>query len=121
MQFISNDSSFKGRRRQLRRNQTQAERLLWSKLRNKQFFGYKFYRQYSLGPYILDFYSHSLRLNIELYGGQHNEPAHRQTDASRTNFLKSQGITVLRYWNNHVLTNLQNVLENIELNINNSS
>ena len=64
--------SAKTRRRSLRKSSTDAERKLWSKLRNKQLAGLKFFRQYSVGPYILDFYCPTLRLDIEADGGQHD-------------------------------------------------
>ena len=56
MRFLRNDPTLKQRRRELRRNQSDAERAFWAKVRDKQFFGMKFFRQYSVGPYILDFY-----------------------------------------------------------------
>ena len=61
--------------RQLRREQTDAEKLLWYCLRNRQLFGLKFRRQYPVGPYILDFYCHEYKLCVELDGGQHYESA----------------------------------------------
>ena len=69
MKFMYNDPSLKSTRRKLRNNQTNVERLLWNHLKNKQFYGLKFYRQYSIGKYILDFYSPELELAIELDGG----------------------------------------------------
>jgi len=67
--FIRNNPKLKTRRKKLRQNQTEAEKLLWSQLRNKRFYGVKFFRQYSIGHYILDFYSPAFRLAIELDGG----------------------------------------------------
>ena len=71
--YSYNDQALKGVRRRLRRETTEAERVLWSKLRNRQFHGLKFYRQYGVEKYILDFYCPEKRLGIELDGGQHNE------------------------------------------------
>jgi very-short-patch-repair endonuclease len=99
--------------RRLRAKQTDAERLLWSLLRNRRFMGYKFRRQHPMEPYVLDFYCHECHLAIELDGGQHNEPATRARDEKRTAFLQAQGIRVLRFWNNEVLTNLEGVLQAI--------
>ena len=113
MQFIRNDPELKKRRRELRRNHTDAEKLLWSRLRNKQFFGVKFFRQYSVGPYILDFYCPKTGLAIELDGGQHAEKENQDFDLVRTEYLKGQGIAVLRFWNNDVMQNREGVLGRI--------
>ena len=110
---IYNHSALKSRRRQLRSEQTNAERLLWSKLRNRQLLEIKFFRQYSVGPFILDFYAPTLRLGIELDGGQHAQPVHNEYDRRRTAYLDQQHITVIRFWNNDVLTNLTGVLETV--------
>lgn len=108
-----NDLALKGRRRELRCNQTDAERLLWSRLRNKQLYGLKFFRQYSIGSYIIDFYCSKLSLAIELDGGQHNEEQNREYDAARTEYLMAQGINVMRFWNSEVIQNIDGVLEKI--------
>ena len=100
--------------RELRRNQTKAERLLWSKLRNKQLTALKFRRQQPIGPYIVDFVSFERRLIIELDGGQHNEPEIGERDIVRTDYLTKQGYRVLRFWNNDVLSNIAGVAERIE-------
>lgn len=73
----------------------------------------KFRRQHPIGNYILDFYCHDKKLAIELDGGQHNAEKTRQQDQARTSWLESQGITVLRFWNNDVLVNTESVLEAI--------
>jgi very-short-patch-repair endonuclease/type II restriction/modification system DNA methylase subunit YeeA len=99
--------------RELRKNATDAEQLLWSCLRNRALGGYKFRRQHPVGDYILDFYCHEARLCIELDGGGHGETEQAQKDAERTAFLETQGIRVVRYWNHEVLTDLEVVLEDI--------
>jgi len=99
--------------RQMRREQTDAERLLWSLLRDRRFMGYKFRRQQPIEPYVLDFYCHEAQLAIELDGGQHNEPAARVRDEERTRSLEARGIRVLRFWNNEVFNNLEGVLQTI--------
>ena len=71
MKFLYNNQILKDRRKNLRNNQTPAELLLWSKLKRSQLNGSKFIRQYSVGPYILDFYCPKFRLGIELDGNQH--------------------------------------------------
>ena len=111
--MIRNNPKLKERRRELRKNHTEAEKLMWLRLRNRRFFGVKFFRQYSIGPYILDFCSPTSGIAIELDGGQHTEEAHRAYDKERSAYLKSKGIVVLRFWNNEVMQNIEGVLERI--------
>jgi adenine-specific DNA-methyltransferase len=99
--------------RQLRKQQTDAEQLLWSLLRDRRLSGFKFRRQHPVEPYVVDFYCHEARLAVELDGGQHNEPDERARDAKRTAFLEKQGIRILRFWNNDVLQNTEGVLQAI--------
>ncbi len=107
------DQEFKQRCRELRKNATDAEQLLWSCLRNRMLGGYKFRRQHPIGSYILDFYCHETKLCVELDGGGHTELKQRRYDADRTAILESQGIEVLRYWNHEVMKNLELVLDTI--------
>ena len=97
--------------RQLRRNSTAVERLLWRRLRFWQVDGYKFRRQQPLGVYIVDFACLQRRLIIELDGGQHAQEANY--DAARDAWLREQGFTILRFWNNDVLKNIDGVMEMI--------
>jgi len=99
--------------RDLRKNATDAEQLLWACLRDRNLAGYKFRRQHPVDNYILDFYCHEARLCVELDGGGHTEPDQQDYDAERTAFLESQGIEVLRYWNHEVMEDLELVLETI--------
>ena len=99
--------------RQLRRDQTDAERLLWRLLRNQRFCGLKFRRQHPIEPYVLDFYCHEERLGIELDGGQHAAPDTQRSDTARTAFLESKGITIVRFWNHEVLQDPETVLERL--------
>jgi very-short-patch-repair endonuclease len=108
-----NDLALKGRRREFRRNQTDAEKLLWNRLRKKQFYGLKFFRQYSIGSYVIDFYCSKLALAIELDGGHHNEEQRREYDEARSEYLMAHGINVMRFWNNEVIKNIDGVLERI--------
>ena len=101
------------RARGLRRASTEAEKLLWQKLRARQLSGVKFRRQAPIGSYIVDFASFEHRLVVEIDGGQHNTPQGRQHDLERTAWLEAQGFRVLRFWNNQVLTNIEGVLERI--------
>lgn len=79
-----NDPHFKDRRRLLRKEQTEVEKKLWLHIRNRQIHGCKFFRQYGVGSYILDFYCPEVRLAIELDGGQHNEESNKEYDKLRT-------------------------------------
>ena len=97
--------------RRLRRNQTDAERLLWFRLRDRRLRGLKFRRQMPLDRYVVDFCCESARLIVELDGGQHAQQVCQ--DAERTQVLESMGYLVLRFWNNDVLGNLEGVLERL--------
>lgn len=97
------------RARELRRNMTDAERLLWSRLRRRQIHGRLFRRQHPIGPFIADFACAQAKLVIELDGGQHVE--RKEKDAARTRWLADQGYRVLRFWNHHVLTEIDAVVQ----------
>ncbi len=111
--FLCNAPALKERRTELRKNQTEVEKALWDRLRNRQLSGIKFFRQYSVGSYILDFYSPKRKLAIELDGGQHAEHDNREYDEVRSEYLRSQGVEVLRFWNNEVIENMEGVLQKI--------
>jgi very-short-patch-repair endonuclease len=98
------------RRRELRRDQTDAESSLWRHLRGRRLAGFKFRRQHPCGPYILDFYCSARRLAIELDGGQHFEDRQRAYDSRRTRFLETRGITVLRFPCDQVFRETEGVL-----------
>ena len=117
MKFLKNDPQLKQRRRELRRNQTDAEKVFWSQVRNRQFNGMRFFRQYSLGPYILDFYCPTVKLAVELDGGQHNQSKNREYDTFRSEYLKAHGIEVIRFWDNEVLLDIQGVLNKLFLKV----
>jgi very-short-patch-repair endonuclease len=117
MKFLRNDPTLKDRRRSLRRKQTDAERAFWARVRNEQFFGMKFFRQYSFGPYILDFYCPAFKVAIELDGGQHNQTEGREYDAVRSEYLNAHGIEVIRFWNNEALNEIDGVLAQLEIQI----
>jgi very-short-patch-repair endonuclease len=99
--------------RELRRKATDAEKYLWSLLRNRQLAGYKFRRQHPLGRFVLDFYCHEAKLCVELDGGQHAEPAQADYDRERTVWLNREGIRVIRFWNTDVFNNIEGVLQSI--------
>ncbi len=89
------------RARGLRKNPTEAERLIWQHLWRRQLGGFRFRRQHAIGPYIVDFYCFEERVAIEVDGGQHSRQA--AYDAGRASFLESEGVRVVRFWNNQVL------------------
>jgi very-short-patch-repair endonuclease len=97
--------------KRLRRDQTDAERVLWFHLRGHRLRGLKFKRQVPLDRYVVDFFCADARLIIELDGGQH--AIRTEQDASRTKILEAMGYLVLRFWNNDVLQNTEGVLEEI--------
>jgi very-short-patch-repair endonuclease len=97
----------------LRRNGTPAERVLWSKLRNRQIGGIKFRRQQPIEHYIVDFVNFEIKLVIEIDGGQHNEDITIIRDEERTAYLNCRGYRVIRFWNNEVMDNLDGVLTKI--------
>jgi len=95
--------------RSLRRNMTDAERVLWRELRRNGL-GWRFRRQFPIPPYIVDFACLEARLVIEADGGQHNRPGdHDHRDAD----LRAHGWRVLRFWNIEILENRGGVLERI--------
>ena len=95
----------------LRETRTDAEGLLWHYLRDKQLDGYKFRRQQPIGPYIVDFACMPHKLLIELDGSQHADQ--HTYDQKRDAFLREQGYTILRFWNNEVFDHCVEVLESI--------
>jgi very-short-patch-repair endonuclease len=99
--------------RTLRKNMTDAERFIWSRLRRKQIKGRQAYRQQIIGDYIVDFYCPAARLVIEIDGGQHCLPEGIQKDRVRDGYLDSLGLTVLRFSDTDVLTNIDGVMERI--------
>jgi very-short-patch-repair endonuclease len=101
-------------RKKLRNQFSLAEILLWVELKGKQLKGYKFRRQHGIGPYIVDFYCPALRLVIEVDGDSHFESDQAiSRDRVRQKYLESLGITVMRFQNYDVYTNLDGVVDHI--------
>ena len=109
----SNHPVTKEFRQLLRRTETPTERILWKHLRGKQLDGYRFRQQHVFGPYILDFYCPSIRLYIELDGTVHDTEEAKQKDADRTAFLNQNRISVIRFRNEEVEANVENVISKI--------
>jgi len=99
--------------RRLRKNATDAERILWGKLRNKQLTGVKFRRQQPIGGYIVDFVTFERKVVVELDGGHHKAQGQKEKDEARNLWLRRQGYEVIRFWDNEVFENLEGVLETI--------
>ncbi len=99
--------------RELRKNMTDAERFLWSKVRLKQVAGHQFYRQRIIGDYIVDFLCPKVRLVVEVDGGQHYADENMAAERERDGYLKDLGLTVLRFNNGEVLGNIEGVVETI--------
>ncbi|ODN72037.1 hypothetical protein A6302_00662 [Methylobrevis pamukkalensis] len=98
------------RARDLRRKQTEPERILWNHLRDRRLEGFKFARQVPIGPYVADFACRDRRLIVELDGSGHADSAH---DAIRTARLNAHGYSVLRFWNQELLDSPLAVLDMI--------
>ena len=97
----------------LRENMTEPEKKLWERLSKNQIEGLKFRRQHPILFYIADFYCHALHLIIEIDGGYHDTIEQKVKDDERTEHLKSNGITLIRFSNKEVLNNMDGVIEEI--------
>ncbi len=101
------------RARALRQSGTDAEALIWSRLRNRQLLGLKFRRQHPIAGFIADFACLEIGLVIELDGGQHNEPSALASDTRRAAAMAAAGFKTIRFWNNDVLARTDAVLEHL--------
>ncbi|MBN2499715.1 MAG: DUF559 domain-containing protein [Anaerolineales bacterium] len=97
--------------RRLRSDQTYAEMTLWSVLRNRQLDGLKFRRQHPIGKFIVDFYCDKAKLIVEVAGDTHAERT--VSDQERTHWLQAQGYRVVRFNNDNIHNNLENVAAEI--------
>ncbi len=105
------------RARNLHRQMTDAEKILWFNLKNRHFQSYKFRRQYLIGPYYIDFYCSQLRLGIEVDGGQHYTATGQQYDRIRELYIRSKDIRIIRYSNLDVIKNTRMVIDDLLLKI----
>ena len=101
------------RARVLRESMTEAEKLLWEELKGNKLDGYKFRRQHPIHKFIADFYCHKLKLVIELDGKYHTSPEQKILDSEREELLTFQKIKVIRFTNDEVLNNIDNVIQEI--------
>jgi imidazole glycerol-phosphate synthase subunit HisF len=99
--------------RQLRKNMTEAEKLLWNYLKDNPK-GFKFRRQHPLSIYIADFYCYKAKLVIEVDGNIHNEEEVKRNDEARQQYIEQNGLTVVRFTNKEVFSNIDEVLKTIE-------
>ena len=97
------------RAKRLRRNSTDAERLIWSRLRGRGLAGYKFKRQVPIAGFVVDFAALEAKLIIEIDGGQHS--VRLEADQLRTEKLERFGYRIVRFWNHDVLNNIEGVLD----------
>ena len=108
--LLYNDT-LKQHARRLRKNMTNSEQVLWSRLRGKQLLGVQFYRQKPIGDYIVDFFAPKTKLVIEVDGSQHREGVHANKDKRRDTYLASLGLRVLRFNSRQVLQETDAVVE----------
>jgi cyclase len=94
----------------LRKQTTEAEELLWKKLRNRRFEGLKFRRQHPMSRFIVDFYCHEKLLVVEVDGGIHDEPEVKERDEGREEELKNFGLTIVRFKNEEVMNDMNGAL-----------
>lgn len=102
--------------RQLRRESTTAEKMLWQKLRDNKL-GVKFRRQHPIERFLLDFYAPSIKLGIELDGAPHTIKANKEYDQMRTKFLRLKQVKILRFWNSEVERDIESVLNKVTIEI----
>ena len=108
------DRNLKPLARNLRSNMTDAEQLVWSKVRRKQLGDLQFYRQKNIGRYIVDFYCPKGKLILEIDGGQHYEREGMKKDHQRDSYLHGLGLNVLRFSDIDVLKNIDGVVDRIQ-------
>ena len=115
--MLGYNKTLKGFSRRLRKEMTEAEKLLWSKIRSKQLNSYHFYRQKPIGEFIVDFYCPKANFVIELDGGQHYTDDGKAKDIRRDDCLRSMGLRVLRFSDIEVLKNMEGLIQKIVENL----
>ena len=112
MTKIFNKKSEKEKRRKLRNNPTYSEKVIWLSLRKKQIHGVRFLRQYSVNNFVIDFYAPKIKLAIEVDGSSHI--GKEEYDSSRQRYIESLGIKVIRFSDEQIYGNVNNVVKEIE-------
>lgn len=112
--IIAYNPGLKELARQLRNNSTKAEVFLWQKIKRRQYYGYDFHRQKPIDNFILDFFCHELMLGIEIDGYSHEIVEVYKKDVVKEEKVKSLGISLLRFTDNQVFNDMDNVLRAIE-------
>lgn len=113
MNKIFNQKTQKEKRRKLRQRSTKAERMLWQNLRNRSFEGFKFRRQHSVGPFVLDFYCSELKLAIEIDGYSHDSEEAKKYDAERQKIIEGYGVRFLRIRDEEIHEHIEKELDRI--------
>lgn len=116
-QGFMNPSQYKDRRRDLRKNPTETEKILWQHLKNNSL-GIKFSRQVGIGTFIVDFCCRSQKIIIEVDGEIHEDKDNLECDKLREEILQSSGYKIIRFKNKEVLKNIEKVLEKIKSHLN---
>lgn len=101
-------------RKILRNNMTETEKILWNRIRKKQILNIKFRRQVSIGNYIADFFSFDIYLAIEVDGKDHNRKNKIEYDSTRSEIIENQNVTIIRFKNEEVKENINEVIEKIK-------
>jgi very-short-patch-repair endonuclease len=110
---IYNTATKKKKRKELRNEGTAPEAVLWKHLQKRQLLGKKFRRQYSIGPYIVDFYCPECSVIVELDGARHFSPLAEEYEAERTRYMEKEGLKIIRFENKTLYENAESVLETI--------
>jgi very-short-patch-repair endonuclease len=98
----------------LREHMTEAEKLLWEKLKDRSLFHYKFRRQHPIDIFIVDFYCHPIHLVIEVDGGYHLNAEQKEYDIGRSAELEYWELKIIRFANNDIFTNIDEVVKKIQ-------
>jgi very-short-patch-repair endonuclease len=112
MYYGANSDTFK-KAKELRKSETAAEKIVWSKLCNHQLNGFSFRRQHPIHRFIVDFYCHQIKLVVEIDGDIHTLTKNKEYDIERSAIMEHYGITVVRFSNNQVLNDIDQVLNSI--------
>jgi very-short-patch-repair endonuclease len=106
-------SKKKSRARELRQNMTEAEKIFWNSVRGRKFRNLKFRRQQIVEDFVVDFYCDALRLCVEIDGAVHNAESAKKYDVERDKALKLHGLTMMRFANDEVISDVNKVLQEI--------